>query len=111
VSTDSLPITVLVPEGPEALIEVYDQHAALKLAAAERSEIGALPDEWGTPGFHLLPGRPDDIVRQVRFDGWQQTAAGEREIKQALRRSLLRYKLHTDQDLLDRAYAYIVQYY
>lgn len=53
----------------------------------------------------------DDIVRQVRFDGWQQTAAGEREVKQALRRSLLRYKLHTDQDLFDRAYAYIVQYY
>ena len=53
----------------------------------------------------------DDIVRQVRFDGWQQTAAGEREVKQALRRSLLRYKLHTEQDLFDRAYAYIVQYY
>ncbi|MCC5952796.1 MAG: type I restriction endonuclease subunit R, partial [Acidimicrobiia bacterium] len=53
----------------------------------------------------------DDIVRQVRFDGWQQTAAGEREVKQALRRSLLRYKLHTDQDLFDRAYAYIKQYY
>ena len=53
----------------------------------------------------------DDIVRQVRFDGWQQTAAGEREVKQALRRSLLRYKLHTEQDLFDRAYGYIVQYY
>ena len=53
----------------------------------------------------------DDIVRQVRFPGWQQTAAGEREVQKALRRSLLRYKLHTDQDLFDRAYGYIVQYY
>ncbi len=53
----------------------------------------------------------DDIVRQVRFPGWQQTAAGEREVQKALRRSLLRYKLHTDQDLFDRAYCYIVQYY
>lgn len=53
----------------------------------------------------------DEIVRQVRFPGWQQTAAGEREVQRALRRSLLRYKLHTDQDLFDRAYAYIVQYY
>ena len=53
----------------------------------------------------------DEIVRQVRFPGWQQTAAGEREVQKALRRSLLRYKLHTDQDLFDRAYAYIVQYY
>jgi type I restriction enzyme R subunit len=53
----------------------------------------------------------DDIVRQVRFPGWQQTAAGEREVQKALRRSLLRYKLHADQDLFDRAYGYIVQYY
>jgi type I restriction enzyme R subunit len=47
----------------------------------------------------------------VRFPGWQQTAAGEREVQKALRRSLLKYKLHTDQDLFDRAYSYIVQYY
>jgi len=53
----------------------------------------------------------DDIVRQVRFPGWQHTEAGEREVKKALRRSLLKYQLHTDQDLFDRAYAYIVQYY
>ncbi len=52
----------------------------------------------------------DEIVRQVRFPGWQQTAAGEREVKKALRKSLYRYQLK-DQDLFDRAYAYIVQYY
>jgi len=28
----------------------------------------------------------DAIVRHVRFAGWQQTSAGEREVKQALRR-------------------------
>ena len=53
----------------------------------------------------------DEIVRQVRFPGWQQTAAGEREVQKALRKSLLKYKLHTDQDLFDRAYGYVVQYY
>ena len=53
----------------------------------------------------------DAIVRQVRFPGWQRTAAGEREVKKALRRSLLKYKLHSDQDLFDRAYAYIERYY
>jgi len=53
----------------------------------------------------------DAIVKQVRFDGWQNTAQGEREVKQALRRTLLRYKLHTDQDLFDKAYGYIRQYY
>jgi type I restriction enzyme R subunit len=53
----------------------------------------------------------DEIVRQVRFPGWQQTAAGERDVQRALRKSLLKYKLHSDQDLFDRAYGYIVQYY
>jgi type I restriction enzyme R subunit len=53
----------------------------------------------------------DEIVRQVRFPGWQQTAAGERAVQRALRKSLLKYKLHSDQELFDRAYRYIVQYY
>ena len=38
-------------------------------------------------------------------------ASIEREVQKALRRSLLKYKLHTDQDLFDRAYGYIRQYY
>ncbi len=41
----------------------------------------------------------------------RHTDAGEREVKKALRRTLLKYKLHNDQDLFDRAYGYIVQYY
>ena len=55
--------------------------------------------------------RFDGIVRIVRFPGWQDTATGEREVKQALRRALLKYKLHTDQDLFDKAYSYIREYY
>jgi type I restriction enzyme R subunit len=53
----------------------------------------------------------DEIVRIVRFPGWQQTIAGEREVKRALRKTLLKYQLHRDQDLFDRAYDYIKQYY
>jgi type I restriction enzyme R subunit len=53
----------------------------------------------------------DDIVKKVRFDGWKNTSQGEREVQQALRRTLLKYKLHTDQDLFDKAYGYIRQYY
>ena len=43
----------------------------------------------------------------VRFDGWQNTHAGEREVKMALRKTLFKYKLHQDQELFDRAYGYI----
>jgi type I restriction enzyme, R subunit len=53
----------------------------------------------------------DGIVRIVRFDGWQTTHAGEREVKNALRRTLFRYKLHQDQELFDRAYGDIRTYY
>jgi type I restriction enzyme R subunit len=53
----------------------------------------------------------DEIVRMVRFPGWQQTTAGEREVQKALRKTLLKYHLHKDQELFDRAYGYIRQYY
>lgn len=53
----------------------------------------------------------DAIVRVVRFPGWQNTTGGEREVQKSLRKALLKYKLHTDQDLFDRAYAYIKEYY
>lgn len=53
----------------------------------------------------------DAIVRQVRFPGWQKTASGEREVQQALRKYLLKYKLHKDHVLFERAYEYIKEYY
>ena len=53
----------------------------------------------------------DAIVRVVRFPGWQNTSSGEREVQKSLRKQLLKYKLHKDQLLFDRAYAYIKEYY
>jgi type I restriction enzyme R subunit len=53
----------------------------------------------------------DSIVRVVRFPGWQKTVAGEREVQKSLRKALLKYKLHKDQILFERAYAYIKEYY
>jgi type I restriction enzyme R subunit len=53
----------------------------------------------------------DGIVRAVRYPGWQQTTGGAREVQKALRRTLLKYKLHHEQELFDRAYGYIKQYY
>ncbi|MDP6803480.1 MAG: type I restriction endonuclease subunit R, partial [Gemmatimonadota bacterium] len=53
----------------------------------------------------------DEIVRHVRFDGWQATHAGEREVKKVLRKTLFKYQLHSDADLFGRAYDYIREYY
>ena len=41
----------------------------------------------------------------------QDTLSGEREIKKALRKSLFRFKLHADEELFEKAYNYIRQYY
>ncbi len=35
----------------------------------------------------ILRGSADEIVRYVRFDGWQNTHAGEREVKMAPRKT------------------------
>lgn len=53
----------------------------------------------------------DNIVKVVRFPGWQNTSSGEREVQKSLRKTLLKYKLHKDQALFDRAYGYIKEYY
>lgn len=56
-------------------------------------------------------GDIDKIVRVVRFDGWQNTHAGEREVRMALRKTLFKYRLHQDLDLFEKAYKYIETYY
>jgi type I restriction enzyme R subunit len=53
----------------------------------------------------------DSIVRVVSFPGWQKTVSGEREVQKSLRKALLKYQLHKDQVLFDRAYGYIKEYY
>ena len=91
-------------EVPEEVHEEQGRAALTELFESVKTE--------STPVIvERVVGDIDEIVRQVRFPGWQQTEAGERELRKALRRSLLKYKLHTDQDLFDRAYGYIVQYY
>ena len=53
----------------------------------------------------------DEIVRLVRFPGWQDTKAGEREVQKALRKVIyVKYQVK-DQDLFDKAFGYIRQYY
>lgn len=53
----------------------------------------------------------DDIVKIVRFDGWQTTTAGKQEVKKALRSVVwIKYKIK-DVDVFEKAYMYIEQYY
>lgn len=53
----------------------------------------------------------DDIVRIVRFDGWQNTTAGKQEVKKALRSVIwIKYKIK-DIDVFDKACKYVEMYY
>ena len=58
-----------------------------------------------------LVAKIDEIVRLVRFPGWQNTSAGEREVRKVLRKTLFDVRLHTDTELFEKAYGYIRQYY
>ncbi len=80
-----------------------------------KAALTELFNEVRTPETPIIVERVvtdiDEIVRLVRFPGWQQTLAGEREVKKALRKALFKYKLHADEELFDKAYSYIRQYY
>lgn len=56
----------------------------------------------------------DEIVRTVRYDGWQaggEQGAGEKEVRRAVRRVLyVQYKLR-DEDVFEKAVDYIREYY
>lgn len=79
------------------------------------SALTELFNEAKSKNTHIIVARLvadiDAIVRQIRFDGWQTTSTGEREVQKALRLALKKFQLHTDQELFDKAYGYIRQYY
>lgn len=53
----------------------------------------------------------DDVVKSVRFEGWQNTHEGDRLVQQALRKTLyVKYKIR-DNDVFEPALGYIREYY
>lgn len=53
----------------------------------------------------------DEIVKIVRFDGWQNSSVGEREVKRELRKILWTKYIIKDEELFNKAYEYIKEYY
>ncbi len=53
----------------------------------------------------------DEIARHVRFEGWQNSTVGEREVKRELRKILWTKYQIKDEELFQRAYDYIKEYY
>ncbi|MBO0907797.1 type I restriction endonuclease subunit R [Arthrobacter sunyaminii] len=58
-----------------------------------------------------IVNRIDEVVRAVRFDGWQSTLRGDQEVRQALRKTLyVQFKIR-DNDVFEKALGYIREYY
>jgi len=98
--------------------ETLQAEKKIKVELQEKSPKAALTDLFlelktdSTPAVvERIVNDIDAIVRVVRFPGWQKTNAGEREVQKSLRKELLKYKLHKDQVLFERAYSYIKEYY
>jgi type I restriction enzyme, R subunit len=93
----------------EKQVDPVDEQAKAKAAL---TELFAEVKNGNTPiVVERIVTDIDDIVRLVRFPGWQNTKAGEREVQKALRKVIyVKYQVK-DQDLFDKAFGYIRQYY
>jgi type I restriction enzyme R subunit len=58
-----------------------------------------------------IVNRIDEVVRGIRFEGWQSTIRGDQEVRQALRRTLyVQFKIR-DNDVFEKALGYVREYY
>lgn len=58
-----------------------------------------------------IVSRIDEVVRAVRFEGWQSTIRGDQEVRQALRKTLyIQFKIR-DNDVFESALSYVREYY
>ena len=66
----------------------------------------------GTPVIvENVVNRIDEVVRAVRFEGWQSTIRGDQEVRQALRKTLyVQFKIR-DNDVFEKALGYVREYY
>jgi type I restriction enzyme R subunit len=66
----------------------------------------------GTPVIvENIVNRIDEVVRAVRFEGWQNTHRGDQEVRQALRKTLyIQFKIR-DNDVFEKALSYVREYY
>ncbi|KAF6562615.1 HsdR family type I site-specific deoxyribonuclease [Paenibacillus sp. EKM202P] len=101
----------LAREAAESEQEVVPEEEVDKGKAALTELFDGLRNSKTPIIVERIVGDIDDIVKIVRFDGWQGTTAGKQEVKKALRSVVwVKYKIK-DKEVFDKAYQYIEQYY
>lgn len=92
-------------ETGETLVTQMDNKEALtKLFLETRPE--KTPDI-----IRQLVEQIDAIVKVTRFEGWQSTVSGPREVQKALIITLNKFGLGKDTELFNKAYSYIEEHY
>jgi type I restriction enzyme R subunit len=113
--TNSLEFLKAILELAKDVVEAENQADPQEERDRAKEALTELFNEARTNNTHIIVERIvndiDDIVKRVRFDGWKATSRGEREVQVALNKVLLKYQLHRDRDLFEKAYGYIKQYY
>ena len=101
----------LAREAAEAEKEVVPVEEINKGKAALTELFTSLKSEKTPVIVERVVNDIDEIVKIVRFDGWQDTVSGRREVKKALRSVVaIKYKIK-DTEVFDKAYNYIEMYY
>ena len=104
-------LLVLAREARQAEKEVVPEQEIDKGKAALTELFNGLRNDKTPIIVERIVADMDSIVKVVRFDGWQNTTAGQKEVKKALRSVIWnKYKIH-DNDVFNKAYSYIEEYY
>ena len=101
----------LAKEAAEAEKEVVPEEEIDKGRAALTELFNGVKNEKTPIIVERVVNDIDDIVKIIRFDGWQNTSGGRQEVKKALRSVIwVKYKIK-DSEVFDKAYRYVEQYY
>ena len=104
-------IGILAREAAQAEKEVVPEEEIDKGKAALTELFNGVKNQSTPIIVERIVTDIDDIVKIVRFDGWQNTTGGRQEVKKALRSVVwVKYKIK-DKEVFDKAYSYIEQYY
>ena len=101
-----------IGEGNNSRRKGIESEQQLKSAKTALSELFLELKTDTTPAIvERIVNDIDEIVRIVRFDGWQNSTTGEKEIKRELRRILWVKYVIKDEELFNKAFEYIKEYY
>lgn len=95
----------------EVLIKALSRIRQVAADVVEHFTTNVGPEEDTAIIVSNVVDRIDEVVRGVRFDGWQSTIAGDQEVRKALRQTLyVQFKIR-DNDVYEKALGYVREYY